>query len=71
MVRRTRGEFKISTATDIDKVLSMHYTSVSLDNVAQMSPCFIAEDNRLYLFTNIGPRLNQKIALAIADLPAR
>ena len=34
-----------------------------------MSPCFVAEGNRLYLFTNIGPRLNQKIALAIADIP--
>jgi hypothetical protein len=25
------------------------------------------EDNKLYLFTNIGPRLHQKIALAIAE----
>jgi hypothetical protein len=30
-----------------------------------------ATPNRLYLFTNIGPRLNQKIALAIADIPAK
>ena len=43
--------------------------SFSPDNVAQMSPCFIAEGNRLYLFTNVGPRLNQKIALAIAEIP--
>ncbi len=46
-------------------------TSVSPDNVAQMSPCFVTEGSRLYLFTNIGPRLNQKIALAIADIPAK
>ena len=46
-------------------------TSFSPDNVAQMSPCFVTEGNRLYLFTNIGPRLNQKIALAIADIPAK
>ena len=46
-------------------------TSVSPDNVAQMSPCFVTEGNRLYLFTNIGPRLNQKIALAVADIPLR
>jgi len=66
-------------------------TSVSPDNVAQMSPCFVTEDehvesippssgsedaggtpatrSRIYLFTNIGPRLNQKIALAISDIP--
>jgi hypothetical protein len=29
-----------------------------------------ATRNRLYLFTNVGPRLNQKIALAVADIPA-
>jgi hypothetical protein len=62
-----------------------------LDYVAQMSPCFVTETERvegivpssgskdaggttatrrrIYLFTNIGPRLNQKIALAIADVP--
>jgi len=45
-------------------------TSLSPDNVAQMSPCLVAEGSRLYLFTNVGPRLNQKIALAIADIPA-
>ncbi len=44
-------------------------TSVSSDNVAQMSPCFVTEGNRLYLFSNVGPRLNQKIALAIAEIP--
>ena len=37
------------------------------ENVAQMSPCFIEEDGKLYMFTNIGPRLHQKIALAIAE----
>jgi hypothetical protein len=41
--------------------------SVSPDNVAQMSPCFVEENGKLYLFTNIGPRLHQKIALAIAE----
>jgi predicted GH43/DUF377 family glycosyl hydrolase len=41
--------------------------SVSPNNVAQMSPCFVEEAGKLYLFTNIGPRLHQKIALAIAD----
>ena len=41
--------------------------SVSPDNVAQMSPCIVEEEGKLYLFTNIGPRLHQKIALAIAE----
>ncbi len=40
--------------------------AVSPTNAAVMSPCFIAEGNKLYLFYNIGPRLNQKIALATA-----
>jgi hypothetical protein len=43
------------------------HTSASPDNTAQMSPCIMEEDNKLYLFTNIGPRLHQKIALAIAE----
>lgn len=38
------------------------------ENVAQMSPCLIEENGKLYLFTNIGPRLKQKIALAIASV---
>ncbi len=45
-------------------------TSFAPDNAAQMSPCLVTEGSRLYLFTNIGPRLNQKIALALADVPA-
>jgi lysophospholipase L1-like esterase len=46
------------------------HASVSPDNVAQMSPCLLAEDGRFYLFTNVGPRLHQKIALATADFAA-
>jgi len=42
------------------------HTSVSPDNLAQMSPCLVEEDGMFYLFTNIGPRLHQKIALAVA-----
>jgi hypothetical protein len=36
------------------------------ENVAQMSPCFLTEGDKLYMYTNIGRRLNQKIALAAA-----
>jgi hypothetical protein len=43
------------------------HASAGPDNVAQMSPCIVDEQGKLYLFTNIGPRLNQKIALATAD----
>ncbi|HUT91234.1 MAG TPA: hypothetical protein VMY37_17165 [Thermoguttaceae bacterium] len=42
------------------------YTA-SPDNVARMSPCFLEENARIYLTTNIGPRLHQKIAFAVAD----
>lgn len=62
---------EVDAAFERTRHLGVFYdrTSLSADNVAQMSPCFIAEGNRLYLFTNVGPRLNQKIALAIADIP--
>lgn len=43
------------------------HTSASPGNVAQMSPCFLEEKGKIYMYTNIGPRLNQKIALAVAD----
>lgn len=36
------------------------------DNLALMSPCFFEENGLLYLFVNIGPRLNNTIALAVA-----
>jgi hypothetical protein len=46
----------------------LHSHTTVPDNVAQMSPCLIEENGKLYLFTNIGPRLRQKIALAVADV---
>ena len=47
------------------------HTSVSPDNVAQMSPCLVTKGSQPYIFTNIGPRLNQKIALTVADIPPK
>jgi hypothetical protein len=32
-----------------------------------MSPCFLEENGKVYMYTNIGPRLNQKIAWAVAE----
>lgn len=63
---------EVDAAFEQTKHLGVFYdrTSFSPDNVAQMSPCLVAEGSQLYLFTNVGPRLNQKIALAIADIPA-
>ena len=46
------------------------HTTASPDNVAQMSPCFLEANGKIYMFTNIGPRLNQKIAMAVAEPPA-
>jgi hypothetical protein len=46
------------------------HTTASPDNVAQMSPCFLEAKDKIYLFTNIGQRLNQKIALAVAEVDA-
>ncbi|MEY3896403.1 MAG: hypothetical protein RLZZ214_1923 [Verrucomicrobiota bacterium] len=36
------------------------------ENPALMSPCLFEENGSLYLFVNIGPRLNNTIALAVA-----
>jgi hypothetical protein len=44
------------------------HTTASPDNVAQMSPCFLEANGKIYMYTNIGPRLNQKIALAVAEV---
>lgn len=64
---------EVDAALEHTRYIGVFYdrTSVSPDNAAQMSPCFVAEADCLYLFTNIGPRLNQKIALAVADTPGR
>jgi beta-galactosidase len=35
-----------------------------------MSLCILAEGGKLYMFLNIGPRLHNKIALAVADIPS-
>jgi len=60
---------EVDPALEQAKYLGLFYdhTSAGPDNVAQMSPCIVKEKGKLYLFTNIGPRLNQKIALATAD----
>lgn len=42
-------------------------TFVNATNPAVMSPCFLEDSGRLYLFFNIGPRLQNKIALAVCD----
>jgi hypothetical protein len=47
------------------------HTTASPDNVAQMSPCFLEANGKIYIYTNIGPRLHQRIALAVADVDAR
>ncbi len=37
------------------------------DNLRVSDPCFYSEDGKLYLYHTIGTRLNQRIALAVAD----
>ena len=64
---------EIDPAFERPRYLGLFYdhTTASPDNVAQMSPCFLEADGKIYMFTNIGPRLNQKIALAVAEVDAR
>lgn len=59
---------EIDPAFERPKLLGLFYdhTTAGPDNVAQMSPCFVEANGKIYMFTNIGPRLNQKIALAVA-----
>lgn len=42
-------------------------TFVASDNPGVMSPSFIEDEGRRYLFFNIGPRLHNKIALVVAE----
>ena len=46
--------------------LLMDHKAAGTWNETAMGPCMIQENGKLYMFYNIGPRLNQKIALAIA-----
>lgn len=46
-------------------------TLVPPNNPGVMSPCFLEDDGRLYMFFNIGPRLRNKIALALAQMESR
>jgi hypothetical protein len=70
-IRASLHVSEVDAAFERTQHLGVFYdrTSLAPDNVAQMSPCFVAEGSRLYLFTNVGRRLNQKIALAVADFP--
>jgi hypothetical protein len=63
---------EVDPAFEHAKYLGLLYdhTSAGPENVAQMSPCLVEENGRLYLFTNIGPRLNQTIAIATANAEA-
>ncbi len=47
------------------------HATVSPTNAGVMSPCFVENAGRWYMFFNIGPRLHNKIALAIADGSAK
>lgn len=49
----------------------MDHNFVSPTNPAVMSPTILEEDGRLYLYFNVGPRLQNKIALAIATPKGR
>ena len=43
------------------------HTTAGPDNVCQSAPCFVEDGGKLYLFSNIGLRLHNKIALAVAE----
>ncbi|MCU0916561.1 MAG: hypothetical protein MUC88_18655 [Planctomycetes bacterium] len=62
---------EVDAAFERTQHLGLFYsrTAVSPANEAVMSPCMVAEGNRLYMFLNIGPRLHNKIALAVAEVP--
>ena len=64
---------EIDPAFERPELLGLFYdhTTAGPDNVAQMSPCFVEANGKIYMFTNIGPRLNQKIALAVAEVNSR
>ena len=48
--------------------LFMHHAAAGLGNARLSDPCLIQTANRLFLFLNVGRRLQQRIALAVADI---
>ena len=50
--------------------LFMDHRVAGADNCRINDPCMVQTPERLYLFVNVGRRLNQRIALAVADLTA-
>jgi hypothetical protein len=65
------SEVDASLERPVDRGLFYDHTSGPPGNVAQMSPCFLPANGQIYLYTNVGSRLHQKIAVAVADVPER
>jgi hypothetical protein len=61
--------FEMDAALDRSKYVGKFYdhSLVSPTNPGVMSPCFIEDGGRWYMFFNTGARLHNKIALAIAE----
>ncbi|MEI6647151.1 MAG: hypothetical protein WCP12_14030 [bacterium] len=59
---------EVDPAFEQSKYVGLLYDhkAAGLDNVAQMSANLLKDNGKLYLYVNIGPRLHQKISLAIA-----
>ena len=51
--------------------LLMPHETAGADNARICDPCVLRTRERLYLFINVGRRLNQRIALAVADLQTK
>ena len=52
----------------IDRGKLMDYAAAGPENRRINDPCLVWEGSRVYLFVNVGRRLNQKIGLAVAEL---
>jgi hypothetical protein len=61
------SEVDASFERPVYRGLFYDHTSGPPGNVAQMSPCFLPANGKIYMYTNVGPRLHQKIAVAVAD----
>lgn len=62
---------EVDPALERTEYLGLFYshTTAGAGNVCQSAPCFAEDGRKLYLFSNIGPRLHNKIALAVAEEP--
>jgi len=64
--KKPLGRFCLSQARYLGML--MHHTAAGANNRRINDPCLLVHQGTAYLYINVGKRLNQQIALAVASL---